>query len=97
MTALNLLPLLGGRRTNLQTSKEDLVAVLPHEEGPDGTDERLGQVEYDLDQEVKSEGLGYHLTVADSLVGEGACDWVILLQRAHAVLSDVPTGEATGL
>lgn len=48
---LNLLPL-GGGRTDLQAGKKDLVPVLPHDEGPDGTDQRLGQVEHDLDQEV---------------------------------------------
>lgn len=71
--------------------------MLPHDEGTGGADERLGQVQHDLEQEVECECPSYHLTVADSLVGEGAGYWVILMQFAHAVLSHVLTAQATGL
>lgn len=94
---LNLLPLLGGGRANLKTSEKDLVTVLPHDEGADGTDECLGQVQHDLEQEVECEGPSYHLTVADSLVGKGASYRVILMQFANAILSHMLTAEATGL
>lgn len=88
---LNLLPLLEGGRANLQTSKEDLVAVLPHDEGTDGTDERLDQVQHNLEQEVECECPIDHLTVTDSLVGEGASYRVLWVQCAHAVLSHLVT------
>lgn len=94
---LNLLPLLGGRRADLKASEKDLVTVLPHDEGTGGTDERLDQVQHDLEQEVERECPGDHLTVADSLVGEGAGYGVIRIQCAHAVLSHLLTAEATGL
>lgn len=95
---LNLLPLLGGGgRADLEASEKDLVTVLPHDEGTGGADERLGQVQHDLEQEVECECPSYRLTVADSLVGEGAGYWVILMQFAHAVLSHVLTAQATGL
>lgn len=71
--------------------------MLPHDEGTDGTDECLGQVQHDLEQEVECERPGDHLTVADSLVGEGAGYWVSLIQCAHAVLPLLLTPEATGL
>lgn len=93
---LNLLPF-GGRRTDLQPSEKDLVPVLPHDEGPDGTDQGLDQVEHDLDQEVEGEGLGDGLAVAHSLVGEGASYGVLLAERANAVFPGGATAEATGL
>lgn len=79
---LNLLPLAGWGRANLETSEKDLVTVLPHDEGTDGADQRLGQVQHNLDQEVECEGPSYHLTVADSLVGKSAGYWVVLMQFA---------------
>lgn len=93
---LNLLPF-GGGRTDLQPSEKDLVPVLPHDEGPDGTDQRLGQVEHDLDQEVQCEGPSDRLAVSHSLVGEGASYWILLAECADAVFSGRPTAEATGL
>lgn len=93
---LNLLPL-RGRRTDLQAGEKDLVPVFPHDEGPDGTDQRLGQVEHDLDQEVQSEGPSYHLAVADSLVVKGASYRVLLAECADTVLSRWPTTESAGL
>lgn len=74
---LNLLPL-GGGRTDLQAGEKDLVPVLPHDEGPDGTDQCLGQVEHNLDQEVQSEGPSDHLTVTDPLVHKDASYRVLL-------------------
>ena len=97
ISTLHLLPLCGGGRANLKTSKEDLVTVLPHDEGAHGTDECLGQVQYDLEQEVERECPGDHLTVTDCLVGKGAGYWVFLVQCAHAVFSDLHTAEAAGL
>lgn len=93
---LNFLPF-GRGRTDLQPGEKDLVAVLPHDEGPDGTDQSLGQVEHDLDQEVQSEGPSYRLAVSHPLVGEGASYGVLLVECANAVLSGGPTAEATGL
>lgn len=81
----------------MKTGEKDLVAVLPHDEGTDGTDERLDQVQHNLEQEVERERPGDLLTVADSLVGEGAGYWVIMIQCAHAVLSQLLTVERTGL
>lgn len=97
LITLNLLPLLGGGRANLKTSKEDLVTLFPQDEGTSGADKCLGQVEHNLEQEVKRERPGYDLTVADSLVGESAGDWVVLVQFARAVLSRILTAEAAGL
>lgn len=93
---LNLLPF-GGGRTDLQPGEKDLVPVLPHNEGPDGTDQCLGQVEHDLDQEVQSEGPSYGLAVSHSLVGEGSSYRVLLAECANAVFSGGPTAEAAGL
>lgn len=93
---LNLLPF-GGGRTDLQPGEKDLVPVLPHDEGPDGTDQGLDQVEHDLDQEVEGEGLGYGPAVAHSLVGEGASDGVLLAERADAAFPGGAAAEATGL
>lgn len=93
---LNLLPF-GGGRTDLQPSEKDLVPVLPHDKGPDGTDQGLGQVEHHLDQEVEGEGPGNGLAVAHSLVGEGASDGVLLAERANAVFPGGATAEAAGL
>lgn len=93
---LNLLPFEGGR-ADLQPSEKDLVPVLPHDEGPGGTDQSLGQVEHDLDQEVESEGPGDGLAVSHSLVGEGASYRVLLAKCANAVSSGGATAEATGL
>lgn len=70
------MPLLGGGRANLKTSEEDLVPVLPHDEGTDGTDKRLENVQYDLEQEVEGECPSDHLTVDNILIGEGAGYWV---------------------
>lgn len=96
LSLLNLLPFRGGR-TDLQPSEKDLVPVLPHDEGPDGTDQRLGQVKHNLDQEVQGEGPSYHLAVSRSLVGEGASYGVLLAECANAVFPGRPTAEATGL
>lgn len=93
---LNLLPL-GGGRTDLQAGKKDLVPVLPHDEGPNGTDQRLGHVEHDLDQEVQSEGPSYHLAVTDSLIVKDASYRIFLAECADTVLSCRPAAESTGL
>lgn len=71
--------------------------MLPHDEGPDSADDRLDQVQHDLEQEVERERPGDHLAVADSLVGEGAGDRVTWVQSAHAVLSHLHTAEPAGL
>lgn len=97
LITLNLLPVLRGGRADLETSEEDLVTVLPHDEGTDGTDDCLGQVQHDLEQEVERECPGDHLTVADPLVGEGAGYWVVSIQPAHAVLFHLIAVEAAGL
>lgn len=97
LITLNLLPLLGGGRANLKTSKEDLVTAFPQDEGSGDADKCLGKVEHNLEQEVKRERPGHDLTVADSLVGENAGDGVVLVQFAHAVLSHILTAEAAGL
>lgn len=96
MGVLNVLPL-GGGGADLKAGEEHLVAVLPHDEGPDGTHHCLEQVENDLQQEVEGEGPGDHLAVTDSLIGEGASYWVLLIQSAHAVLARLLTPEAAGL
>lgn len=96
-TALNFLPLLGGGRADLEASEEHLVAVLPHDEGSHGTDERLSQVQNDLEQEVECERTCDHLTVADPLVDEGASYGVFIVQRARTVFSSLLTDEAAGL
>lgn len=93
---LNLLPL-GGGRTDLQAGEKHLVAVLPHDEGPDDADQRLGGVEHDLDQEVKSEGPRYGLAVFHALVGEGASYRVLLAERANTVPPRRPAAEPAGL
>lgn len=94
---LNLVPLLCGGRTNLKAGEEDLVPVLPHDEGGDGAHESLEQVQYDLEQEVEGERPSDRLAAGDLLVGEGAGDWVVWLQSAHAVPSHLLTAEAAGL
>ena len=71
--------------------------MLPHDEGADGTDQRLDHVQHDLEQEVERQCPGDHLTVVDSLVGEGAGDWILQVQFAHTVLSHLLTCEVTGL
>lgn len=93
---LNLLPFERGR-SDLQPSEKDLVPVLPHDEGPDGTDQCLGQVEHDLHQEVQGEGPRYGLAVSHSLVGEGASYGVLLAECAKAGSSGGPAAEAAGL
>lgn len=90
------MPLLGGRRADLQPREEDLIAMLPHDEGPHGTDQRLGQVQQDLNQEVERKGPGYRLAVTDVLIDEGSSDWVSLIQHARAVSLFLLTGEAAG-
>lgn len=97
LSLLHLLPLLGGGGANLKTSKEDLVPVLPHDEGASGTDKRLKQVQNDLEQEVEVERPGDRLTAGDLLVGEGAGYWIVFIQFAHAVFSHHLTVEAAGL
>lgn len=71
--------------------------MLPHDEGTDGADQGLGQVQHNLDQEVEREGPSYHLTVADSLVGKGARYGVVLMQFAYAVIFNRLTAQAAGL
>lgn len=93
----NLLPLLRGGGANLKTSEKDLVTVLPHDEDGHGADQRLDQVQYDLDQEVEGERSCYDLTVADFLVGEDAGYWVILLQFALTVLFHLHAAQAASL
>ena len=71
--------------------------MFPHDEGADGTDQRLEHVQHDLEQEVERERPGDHLTVVDSLVGEGAGYRVLQVQSAHTVLPHPLTCEVTGL
>lgn len=71
--------------------------MLPQDEGPDGADQRLGQVQHDLEQDEERERTGHRLAAADSLVGEGASDGVVRGQRAHAVLCQLLTAEAAVL
>lgn len=94
---LNLLPLLRGRRADLHAGEEDLVTVLPHDEGTDGADEPLNQVQYDLEQEVHGEGPRDLLAVADPVVGESASYGVAGVQCAHAGVSHRRTAHVTGL
>lgn len=94
---LNFLPLLGGGRADLKTSEEDLIAMLPHDEGTDSTDNGLNQVQQYLEQEVKCERPGDYLAVTDPLIVESTSYWVILIQYTHTVLSRLLTDEVTGL
>lgn len=71
--------------------------MLPHDEGADGTDQRLEHVQHDLEQEVERERPGDHLAVVDALVGEGAGYRVLQVQPAHAVLPHPLAREVTGL
>lgn len=96
-SVLDLMPLLGKGRANLKAGEKHLVTVLPHDKGTGGTRQCLGQVQHDLEQEVDGECPGDRLTGVDSLVGEGACYGVILIQFAHAVRSQLLTAEAAGL
>lgn len=93
----NLLPLLRGGGADLKTSEKHLVTVLPHDEDGHGADQRLDQVQHELDQEVEGKRSCYDLTVADFLVGEDAGDWVILLQFALAVLFHLHAAQAASL
>lgn len=95
--SLNFLPLLGGGRADLKPREEDLVTMPPHDEGTHGTDQRLSQVEDDLDQEVQRKCPCNPLAVTDFLIDEGASDGVLLIQHAHAAPSFLLTGEAAGL
>lgn len=92
---LNFLP--RGGRANLKTCKEDLIAVLPHDEGTNGADKCLGQIEDDLDQEVECESTGDRLAVADSLISESASYWVVFIEPAGALVSLLLTDEAAVL
>lgn len=94
-TILNLLPLQGG--ADLEAGKEHLVAVLPHDEGGHGADQRLDRVQHNLDQEVEGERPSDGLTVARLLVGEEAGDGVIRAQLALAALLHLHAGQAAGL
>ena len=89
--------MLGGGRADLKTSEEDLVTVLPQDEGTDGTDEGLGQVQHDLDQKVDCECPGDHITVTGPLEVERTGYWVIVIQFADAVFSQLFTAKAAGL
>lgn len=71
--------------------------MLPHDKGTDGTDNGLGKVQHDLEQEVQRESPGNHFAVVDRFIGEGASDGVIWVQCAHAVFSLQLTVEVTGL
>lgn len=93
----NLLPQLGGGGADLQAGEEHLVAVLPHDEGGDGADQRLGRVQHNLDQEVEGERPCSGLTVVHLLVGEEAGNGVVRLQFAPAALLHSHAGQAAGL
>lgn len=93
----NLLPQLGGGGADLQAGEEHLVAVLPHDEGGDGADQRLGRVQHNLDQEVEGKRPCSGLTVVHLLVGEEAGDGVVRLQFAPAALLHSHAGQAAGL
>lgn len=69
----------------------------PHDEGAHCADERLDQVQQDLEQEVESECPRDGLTVTHPFVGEGASYGVVAILNAHAGLSLLLTGEAAGL
>ena len=89
--------MLSGGSGDLKPGEEHLVPVLPQDEGPDATDQRLGHVQDDLEQEVERERPADHVTAAGALVDEGACYRVISVQGAHAVLVHLLAAEATGL
>lgn len=91
------MPLLGVGRANLQAGEEDLIAVLPHDEGTDSADQGLDQIQHDLEQEVERESPGDDLTVLDPLIGEGASYGVVGVQGAHTVISLLVAREAAGL
>lgn len=81
----------------MEAGEEHLVAVLPHNEGCDGTDQRLDRVQHNLDQEVEGERPGDGLTVARLMVGEEACDGVGRLQFAQTAFLHLHAGQAAGL
>lgn len=88
--------MLAGGGAHLQANKEDLVAVLPHNEGPQQADYGLGQVEHHLQQVVEHERARDGRAVAHLGIGKGTSNGVFRLQCAYAVLCYLPAHKAVG-